>query len=474
MKYVIVTCSLMVGLMFTNCKSTKSVSQDSYKPIPASFGQRTDSLNSGAISWKQYFTDQNLLGLIDIALKNNLDLAIALQRIEAARAGFNGRKGALLPNLNVNTAYWQRKFGYYTMDDAGNRTTEITPGQMVPTHLPDFYLGLQTSWELDVWGKLRNKKKAAFSRYLSGIEGKNMVITNLIADVTNTYYELLALDNELEIIQETIKLQQNALDLVSIQKQAAAANELAVKQFKAQLLNSQALEFETLQKITECENRINFLLGRYPQVIVRDKSEFNKQLAFKPSVGIPSDLLKNRPDIRQAEFELIATKADVKAARAAFYPSINITGSLGFQSFNPAFLFNTPQSIAYSVLGNLMAPLINRSAIKAEFKTAKAIQEEALVNYQKSILTGYVEVYNEVARIQNLEKIVDLKSKEAEVLTQSIETSTELFKNARANYLEVLTTQKSSLIAKLELINAKKRQYNAMTDIYKALGGGWK
>lgn len=473
-RYYIIFSVLIACLFIAGCKSAKTIEQNNLKNMPDSFATTKDSTNSANINWKQYFSDANLAAIIDEGLKTNLDMLTALQRIEGARSGVRLSKGALLPTLNANVSFLQRKFGYYTMDDAGNRTTDIEPGKIIPTHLPDYYIGLQTSWEIDVWGKLRNKKKAAFARYLSTIEGKNIVTTNLIADLANNYYELLALDTELDIIKETIKLQENAVELVTIQKQAGVANELAVKQFKAQLLNSKALEFQVLQEITECENKINFLLGRYPQNITRDKSQLNAELPFKTTIGIPSDLLKNRPDIRQAEFELVAAKADVKAAKAAFYPSLNINGSIGFQAYKAGFLITNPQSMAYSLLGSLITPLINRSAIKAEFKTANAMQLEALYNYQKIILTGYVEVYNEVARIKNLEKIIELKTEEATILTQSIETSNDLFKTGKATYIEVLMTQKGSLEAKLELVNTKKRSYNAVVDVYKALGGGWK
>jgi NodT family efflux transporter outer membrane factor (OMF) lipoprotein len=391
-----------------------------------------------------------------------------------AGSAFQLSKGALLPTVNSNFAYLQRKFGYYTMDDAGNRTTEITPGKIIPTNLPDYFIGLQTSWEADIWGKLRSKKKEALSRYLSSVEGRNLVVTNLVSDVANTYYELLSQDNELEIIRETIKLQQEALEIVRIQRQAGAANELAVKQFEAQVLNSQSLEFETLQNIQENENRLNFLLGRFPQPIVREKVNFQNKIPIQIKEGIPSQLLRNRPDIRQTEFELLATKFDVKTARAAFYPSFNITGSIGFQAFNPSFLFNTPQSLAYSLLGGLTTPLLNRSAIKAQFNNAKANQTEAMFNYQKTILNGYVEVSNQISSIKNLEQIHDRKTREAAALTQSIDISTELFKSGRATYFEVLMTQNNSLQTRLDLVSTRKRQYQATVYLYKALGGGWR
>jgi multidrug efflux system outer membrane protein len=466
--------SILVSIFYSGCKTPETILNTDRKPMPQSFAETKDSTNSADIKWKDFFADKNLITLIDTALKNNFDVLMTLQKIEIARNDLRLTKGAMLPTVSSNFAYLQRKFGYYTMDDAGNRTTEITPGQIIPTHLPDFYLGLQTNWEVDIWGKLRNKKKAAFSRYLSSIEGKNLVVTNLVSEVVRTYYELLALDNELDIIRETIKLQQDALEIIKVQKEANAANELAVKQFEAEVLNSQGLEFETEQKITENENKLNFLLGRFPQIIIREKVNFTSQIPPQIKAGIPSQLLKNRPDIKQAEFELLATKFDVRIAKTAFYPSFNITGSLGFQAFNTAFLFNSPQSIAYSLLGSLVTPLINRSAIRAQFNNAKTNQIDAMLNYQKTILNGYVEVSNELSGIKNLEQIYSRKTKEVEALTQSIDISNDLFKSGRATYFEVLMIQSRSLQSKLELVNTKKRQYNATINIYKALGGGWK
>ena len=465
---------IMFAVFFGACKTKEVPLKNTAKNLPSSFGDSKDSLTSAITNWKGYFVDPNLLELIDTALTSNLDLFIALQKMEAAKAGIGAAKGLLLPNLSAGASAAQRKFGLYTMDGAGNISTYITPGQIVPVHLPDYYFGLQTTWEVDIWGKLRNKKKAALSRYLSTSEGKNLVITNLIAEVATAYYQLLALDNELDIIRETIQLQGDAFELVSIQKEATAANELAVKQLESQVLNSKALEYEILLKINEFENKMNFLLNRYPQTIKRNKSEFTKPLPFKLEVGIPVDLLKNRPDIRRAEYELVATKADLKAARVAFYPTLNIMGGPGFQAFKMAYLFMNPASVAYSVVGTLSAPLINRSSIKAAFKTANANQQEALFNCQKSILHGYIEVYNEIVTIKNLEKIHQLKSNEVAVLSEAIDASAVLFRTGRANYVEVLMTQKGALQSKIELVNIKQRQFNALVNIYKALGGGWR
>ncbi len=464
---------LSVLILCFGCKTSPNKITIDQKKIPTSYSQKSDSINSADIKWKDFFLDKNLVVLIDTALANNFDILMTLQKIEVARNDLRLSKGALLPTVNANFSYLQRKFGYYTMDDAGNRVTEIRPGQLIPMHLPDYLVGLQANWEIDIWGKLRNKKKAAFTRYLSSVEGVNLVKTNFIAEIANTYYDLVALDVELNIIDSTIKIQENVLEIYKVQKQAGVANELAIKQFEAQVLNAKSLAYELLQKIKENENKLNFLLGRFPQTITRDKLSFNTQFAPIIKAGLPSHLLKNRPDIKKSEFDLLASKMNVKAAKAAFYPSFVITGNAGFQSFNTEFLFSTPQSIAYGVLGNLTAPLINRSAIKAQFNNAKAYQLEALFQYQKTILNAYIEVANELSNIHNLENIYVLKSKEVAMLDTSIDIASDLFKSGRANYYEVLMTQRTALQSKLELIATKKRQYNSSVNVYKALGGGW-
>jgi NodT family efflux transporter outer membrane factor (OMF) lipoprotein len=344
----------------------------------------------------------------------------------------------------------------------------------MPDPLGDFIVAAYANWEVDIWKKLHNAKKAAVTRYLATVEGRNFVLTNLIAEIANSYYELQALDNQLAIVQQNIALQKSALDIVKIQKEAARVTELAVQKFEAEVLKTQSMEFELLQKIKETENRINFLLGRYPQEINRDKNTFLTLLPQTVSTGIPSQLLANRPDIKQAELELAAAKLDVKVARAEFFPSLGISAAIGLEAFNPAYLFRLPESILYNLAGDLAGPLINKNAIKAEFNNANARQLQAMYNYERTILNAYMEVATQLSNISNLEKNYDLKAKQVDALTRSIDISNDLFKNARADYLEVLMTQRDALEAKLELIETKKDQLNAVINIYRGLGGGWR
>ncbi|KQR67269.1 TolC family protein [Pedobacter sp. Leaf176] len=463
----------MICAAYSACKVPEFAQRNENKNVPVAFSNAQDSTNTGKVQWRQFFTDPNLVSLIDTALKNNQELNVTLQEIEIAKNEIKARKGELLPSVGYKVGAGLEKVGRYTSSGAGDASTDITPGREVPDVLPDYAFGLQANWEADIWHKLRNSKKAAVSRYLSTVEGRNFVITNLVAEVANSYYELLAYDNQLAIVKQTIALQSNALELMKIQKQATRVTELAVRKFEAEVLNSKSLEFDIEQNITESENQINFLLGRYSQAIQRDKTSFTDLVPPRVQVGLPSQLLANRPDIKQAEYDLAAARLDVKVAKAQFYPSLGISATIGYQAFNPSYLLRTPESLAYSLAGDLAGPLINRNAIKAAYLTANAKQLQAVFNYEKTILNGYIEVANQLSNISNLQKSYDLKSKQVSALTQSIDISNDLFKSARADYFEVLMTQRDALQSKLELIETKKQQLNAVVNIYHALGGGW-
>jgi outer membrane protein TolC len=285
---------------------------------------------------------------------------------------------------------------------------------------------------------------------------------------------LLSLDSQLAIIRQNIKLQNEALDIVKVQKEGARATELAVQKFQAEVLASQHMEYETLQIIRETENRINFLLGRFPQEIKRDTTYFLDVKSAVVNAGVPAQMLANRPDIKQAELELAAAKLDVKVARAEFYPSLGISASYGLQAFKTGYLFKTPESILYSLAGDIAAPLINRNAIKAEFKNANARQLQALYNYERTVLNAYMEVSSQLSKIQNLDKSYSMKSKQVDALNSAISAAHDLFMSARVDYFEVLMTQRDALESKLELVETKRDQLNAVVNMYKFLGGGWK
>lgn len=471
--------AIALSLVLASCKAPMAtVIKDEVKEnIPQNFNQEEQqdaNNNSGTTPWRQFFTDPNLVTLIETALKNNQELLITLQEIEIAKSGVLAKKGRLSPTVSAAVGAGLKKAGRYTSEGAGDATTEIEPGKEMPDPLGNFEAGLNASWEIDIWKKLRTEKESAVAHYLSTVEGKNFVLSNLIEEVADNYYELLALDNQLDIIQQYIKLQQRALEISKIQKEAAAATELAVKKFEAELAKSKAAEYTIRQQITEKENEINALLGRYPQPIVRTKENFMSTIPQTVYTGIPSQLLANRPDIKQAELELKASKLDVEAARKEFYPSLEISATLGLEAFKPSYLVKMPESIAYNLAGELAGPLINKSAIKANFQTADAKQIQALYEYDKTILNAYLDVANLMSKVKNIDQYYQLKSQETKALDQSIDIANQLFRNSRADYLEVLLNQRDALDAKMELIEAKQKQLSTVVDIYKSLGGGWK
>jgi NodT family efflux transporter outer membrane factor (OMF) lipoprotein len=461
-------------LAVISCKAPDIKSAASTTLLPEAFATSKDTATMATVQWHNFFKDKNLVDLIDVALKNNQELAITLQEIEIAKNDIRVRKGALLPTVGLGAGAGVEKVGRYTSQGAGDASTEITPGNEFPEALQDYKLAAYAHWEVDIWKKLRNSKKAAISRYLATVEGKNFVITNLIAEVASSYYELVAYDSQLDIVRQSIDIQQNALEIVKIQKEAARATELAVQKFEAEVLASRSMEFDILQKIKETENKINFLLARYPQEIKRDKTSLVSALPSQLKSGIPSQLLANRPDIKQAELQLEASKLDVKVAKAEFYPSLDISASVGFNAFKSSYLFKTPESLLYSLVGDVAAPLINRNAIKAEFKSANSRQLQALYNYEKTILNAYVEVSNQLSKIDNLQKSFSLKTQQVGALDRSISVSNDLFKSARADYFEVLMTQRDALESKLELVETQKDLINASVYVYRDLGGGWK
>ena len=470
-KYAGLACVL---ISLASCKVPSVVTKEENKTVPEAYANASqDSTNTARVQWKKYFTDPYLESLIGTALQNNQELNITLQEIAIARNEVKARKGEYLPFVGLNAGAGVDKVGRYTSKGSSEATTEIMEGKETPDPLQDYSFGLSASWEIDIWNKLHNAKKSAVSHYLATVEGKNFVVTNLIAEIANSYYELLALDNQLAIAKQNIEIQTNVLKIVKLQKESARVTELAVRRFEAQVLNTKSLQFSIQQQITETENKINFLLGRFPQTIERDRSAFEN---LKPAVvhaGIPSQLLENRPDIKQAELDLMAAKLDIKVAKARFYPSLGISAGIGYQAFNAKYLLNSPESLLYSFAGDLVAPLINRNAIKAMYSSASAKQIQAVYNYERTIVNAYVEVANQLAKINNMEQSYDLKAQQVEALNQSVTLSNDLFRSARADYMEVLLTQREALESKFELIETKKQQMNAFVTIYRALGGGW-
>jgi outer membrane protein, multidrug efflux system len=459
---------VLLGLPACTPSLTGNEPREVNKAMPASFGEAGTSTSIAQKKFSEIFSPPELRGLIDAALKNNRELNAQLQEIIITQNEISARQGDYLPKVNAQAGAGVEKVGERTSQGVSDEA------HGVPAHLGDFKFGLAASWEVDVWGKLRNAAKAARLRYLASLEARNFMVTQIVAEIARSYYELLAVDNELDVLKKNIQIQTDALEIINLQKQAARVTGLAVQRFEAEVFKNKSRLYDVEQERVQLENRINFLVGRFPQPIARNPEEFKEPLPDDIQTGLPSQLLENRPDLRQAELELEAAKLDVKSARAAFYPALSIEAGAGYRSFNAEHLVATPESLVYNVAGNLTAPLLNRAAINAQYRSANARQLQAVYNYEKTLLQAFTDVANRLSKIANLKQRYDFRAKQVDALAQSVEVSKLLFQSARADYMEVLLTRRDSLDAELELIETKLRQFEALVDIYQALGGGWR
>lgn len=467
------TACVLAMLGLSSCVPALKV-REVRKDTPTSYATASDTTTTANTVWRTFFTDPNLRVLIDSALANNQELNIMLQEIAVAQSEVRARKGEYLPFVDVGASAEVDKVGEFTRNGAVEHNLDIKEETKFPEPLPNYLIAARASWEIDIWKKLRNAKKASMMRYLGTVEGRNFMVTHLVAEIANSYFELMALDNQLEILRNNIAIQQDALEIVKLEKQAAKVTELAVRRFEAEVLKNRSNLFDIQQRITETENRINFLVGRYPQPVTRSSASFSSLVPDSITSGIPSQLLSYRPDIRQAELEMAAAKLDVKAAKANFYPSLRLTAGIGLNAFDASLLTETPASLIYNVAGDLVAPLVNRNAIKAAYIGASAHQMQAVFEYEQTVLNAYVEVVNQLSNIRNLRNSYDLRKQQVDALSSSINLSTNLFRSARADYMEVLLTQRDALESKFELVETQKQRMNAMVNMYQALGGGWR
>ncbi len=474
MTFKVKVCLIILLLAFASCSIPDNQTKNENRYLPEVFNsQLKDTTNISDLNWKNYFADSNLIALIDTALINNQEFNIVKQEIEIAKNEILARRGEYLPSVKL------RAGGDYTKESANTSIAAVKESisdaekKNVILSNSNFNIGAVATWEIDVWRKLRNAKDAAEMILLANNESKNFLQTNLVAEIAYSYYELTALDNLIEIINQNVAYQTDALKSVKLQKESAKVTELAVNRFEAQLLNTQNLQFEIRQRIKETENKIHYLTGVFPRNINRNSNNFLDVKMDSLQTGVPSQLLLNRPDIKKAEFELLASKLNIEVAKANFYPTLGISAGVGFEAFNPAFLVN-PTSIIFNTAGDLLAPLVNLNSIIATYNTATAQQVQAAYSYEQSILNAYTDVLNQLAKNENYRKSFETKNKEVEILNKSVTIANSLFNSARADYVEVLLTQEEVLKSKMELVEIKLMQLNAKVNLYRALGGGWK
>ncbi len=464
---------------FSGCKIPELCKAYAGRALPTMFHKNNDGNqaiitpdNSAQLGWCEFFDDPTLQALISESLAGNQELKILAQDVRIANNEIMARRGAIFPFLNLGARAGIEKSSRFTRAGAVEESLEVAPGKGFPDPLPNFLVAADVSWEIDIWRRLRNARDAAALRYLGTQAGRNYVITRLVADVAENYYELLSLDNRLVTLERTIEIQEKSLETAKALKEAARGTELAVQRFQAEVQKNQSERYKIIQEIVEAENRINYIAGRFPQPVARPQVEFIDINLRALSVGIPSQQLQFRADIRQAEREIAAAGLDVQVARAQFFPSLVLTAGVGYEAFNTKYLFDSPESLIYNAAGGLVGPLINRAAIKAEYLNANARQLQAIYDYQQTVLNAHIEVINRLSMVENFAQSIEVKKQQLASLEASVENATKLFQNARGEYIDVLLSQRDMMEAKMDLIDTKQQQLSAVVNAYQALGGG--
>jgi NodT family efflux transporter outer membrane factor (OMF) lipoprotein len=428
--------------------------------------------SAGYISWRKFFSDPYLVSLIETALANNQEFNIALQDIAIAANEVKEKQGAYLPKVDFGAG------GSYI--HPSDNTPEGVLDRIIERNFyryPDFNLNLgpSLSWEVDIWRKLRDAKDAARQRMVAQYEVRNFLISRLVTEIALNYYELMALDTSLKILDANIIIQEAAFYKAQALKRYAKANQLAVNRFEAQLNKTKSQRFETSQSIVVKENRLRFLSGIYDEKpILRHSDQLMTMPVDELQTGVPAQLLENRADIRRAEAAIKAARLDLKSVKKQLYPDLTIVAGSGYSGFSPALLFKSPSSLFYNAMGNFTVPVLNRKAIVARIQIADAYQTQTVLTFEQTLLDAYTDVLNQVSNIKNMQQAFDRKHREVVLLEESIATANSLFKYAKATYLDVLLVQEEKLNAEKEQVEVKLNLVGSRINLYRALGGGWR
>lgn len=422
-----------------------------------------DSLSMANLSWKEIFTDAVLQKHIAKALENNLDIRMALQNIASAEAYLKQSKAAYQPTISVGPDY---------SFNTSSLNTQF--GQIVGErrYINQFDITANLGWELDLWGKLKGQEKAQYAAYLSSVAAHQNVKSNLVASIATAYYQLLAFDEQKKIFSNTIEIRKKNLETTKALKEAGIVSEVAVQQSEALVYNAEASLVTLEVQIQMLENTISLLMGE-PSHEIERTSLSTQNFALNTDLGYPSALLANRPDVKQAEFNLINAFELTNAAKAQFYPSLRITGSTGVQSVDIDKLFSG-NSVFANVLVGLAQPILNKRQIRTNYEVSLANQERSYLNFRKTILNAGNEVSDALKMYNAQDQFIAFKKKELSAYDKSVEFSQELVNYGMANYLEVLNANVNKLNAEINIANAQYTKLQAGVELYRALGGGWR
>lgn len=464
---------LCLTFFLMGCKVFKEKELISVNKMPSMFQYWENSDLSKAEDGLDLFQDSLLRKYIELSFEKNFSLLKTKAEMLNFYAEYQRNKSVMFPKIEAYAGVSQRKFGTFTMDGAGNSTTPIANESEVPIHLKDFNFGIQTLWEIDVWGKLKQQKKASFTRFLAAEETQQLIKTWIVEQLTHHYYRLIFLDERKEIVLKNIKLNDDLIEILKSKKEAFKVTELSVKQFQALQWNykNQLLKFE--QEIFYSENLIRQLTATYGMEIERSKLNFNQLPTLNFNVGSPENLVEKRPDLRQLALELQAKNLDVLVAKKMFFPRLSLEGSFGNEAYRTKFLFLSPASIAYSILGGLAMPLFNLGELKANLRIQRVNAQIGNLEFHQRQMEAFFEVENSLLAIRKSTEMLENKRFEIEDLQTARAISRELFNANRADYLDVLFTQQSTLNSELELIDLIEEKLNWNIFLYKAIGGGW-
>ncbi|PIB33884.1 hypothetical protein BFP78_02270 [Gaetbulibacter sp. 5U11] len=421
----------------------------------------TDSISIADVSWKNLFTDQYLQQYIEEGLQNNMDVRIALQQILAAQAYAKQGKAGYLPSVSVGANATHQELSensqFGALFSGGIDTYDITAN---------------LSWEADIWGKIRSNKRATQAAYLQSVAGHQAVKTQLISSIANTYYNLLALDAQLEVTKQTIITRESGVKTIKALKDAGQVTQVAVDQNIAQYNSAKALQIDIEVAIFKTENTLSILLGKTPQTLERSSLDI-QNIDQDIVLGVPATLLSNRPDVMAAEYGLINSFELTNVAKSNLYPSLTLTASGGLESLDVDNLINA-NSIFANIIGGITQPIFNQRKLKTQREVAFAQQEQALLRFKQTLLVAGSEVSNALYTYKSETKKFEFRKNEVEALRTAEANSNELLKNGYANYLDLLTARESALNAELNIINSQLQQLVSIVDLYEALGGGWR
>ncbi len=473
MRHVIaraIACSIML-LVLPSCGIPPLRKAEPAPGLPESLKGATSPENSSQLTIEEFYDDPTLTCLIDLAVAGNRELKVLNEDIQIASNEVLARSGQYLPFISVGAGAGLERNSRFTLEGAGILADPYLPGKRFSLAHGNFQDGINFTWQLDIYRQLRNARDAAGQRFNVAIERRNYFITQLAAEVAQNYYRLMALDKRLENLNLTIELQQRSLEIAEALKERARGTELGVLRFQAEVRRNQSDKLIVNQDIIVTENRINFLVNRYPQPVVRNSAGFYDLNLNKLSVGVPSQLLQNRPDIRQAERDLAAAGLDVKVTRVNFYPQLVLDAGVGIESFILNHLFE-PQAVIGNLMGGLVGPLVNKRGIRAQYLTANARQLQTIYNYQRVVLEAFTQVTNRLSMVQNYTNSIEIKKRQLESLGSAVAVANNLFLAARIEYIDVLFSQRDLRDARMIFIDTKLEQLNAIVDTYQALGGG--